>query len=84
MHSESVIRMPDPVFGEKVCVYVVLKEHSSLSLDELAHFMRREGYSREYSPERLLLVDELPIASGGKVAKQKLREDIRLRLEMRT
>jgi hypothetical protein len=27
------------------------------------------------------VMDELPIASGGKVAKHKLREDIRLRVE---
>ena len=31
-------------------------------------------------PERLVVVDALPMASGGKVAKGELRDDIRRRL----
>lgn len=30
-------------------------------------------------PERLIVVDELPRSSGGKVAKGQLRDDIRAR-----
>jgi non-ribosomal peptide synthetase component E (peptide arylation enzyme) len=31
-------------------------------------------------PERLVVVDALPVASGGKIAKAELRDDIMRRL----
>jgi acyl-CoA synthetase len=72
--------MPDPVFGERVCVYVELRPGASLVLDELRAHLQARGTSREWWPERLIVVDTLPRASGGKVAKGKLRADIRRRL----
>jgi acyl-CoA synthetase len=39
------------------------------------------GVSKELLPERLIVVDELPRSSGGKIAKSRLREDIRIRME---
>jgi acyl-CoA synthetase len=42
--------------------------------------MLERGVSKESLPERLVVVDELPRGSGGKVAKQQLRDDIRRRL----
>jgi acyl-CoA synthetase len=39
------------------------------------------GVSKELLPERLIVVDELPRSSGAKVAKGRLREDIRARME---
>jgi acyl-CoA synthetase len=33
-----------------------------------------EGVTREWWPERLIVLDELPRASGGKVAKAELRK----------
>lgn len=76
----AAVGMPDPVFGERVCVYVELKDDATLELMELVEFMQHAGYSREYFPEHLVVMDELPIASGGKVAKHILREDIRRRV----
>ena len=76
----AAVAMPDPVFGERVCVYLTLKPGADLTLAELAEFMQRQGYSKEYFPERLVIVDELPYSSGGKIAKQLLREDIGRRL----
>jgi acyl-CoA synthetase len=36
--------------------------------------------SKEWYPERLIVVDALPRSSGGKVAKGHLRADIRERM----
>jgi acyl-CoA synthetase len=36
--------------------------------------------SKEAWPEHLVVVDDLPRASGGKIAKGELREDIKRRL----
>lgn len=76
----AAIAMPDPVFGERVCVYTELHSGRSLTLDGLLSHLREKQVSVETLPERLVVVDEMPLASGGKVAKQKLRDDIAQRL----
>ncbi len=65
----------DPVFGERVAVYVELVDGASLELDELVAWLRERGTSSEYLPERLVIMDELPKSSGGKLAKGDLRAD---------
>jgi acyl-CoA synthetase len=77
----AAVAMPDEVFGERVCLYAELEPGTSLDLDELVAFLRGRGVSPEWFPERLVIVDALPRASGGKVAKGELRADIRRRLE---
>jgi acyl-CoA synthetase len=76
----AVVAMPDPVFGEKVCAYVVPAGAARPSLDQLIAHMLVSGAGKEMLPEHLVLVDSLPIASGGKVAKAQLKDDVRRRL----
>lgn len=76
----AAVAMPDPVFGERVCVYVTLRDPVPLSLAELTEHLLSRGCGKELLPERVVVLDELPTASGGKVAKAELREDIRRRL----
>jgi acyl-CoA synthetase len=76
----AAVAMPDEVFGERVCVYAELRPGHGLRLDELVAHLRAHGVSKESLPERLVVLDELPRASGGKIAKQALREDVRRRL----
>ncbi len=77
----AAVAMPDPVFGEKVCLYAELVDAATLDLAGLAGHLLALGVSKELLPERLIVVDELPRSSGGKVAKGRLREDIRARTE---
>jgi acyl-CoA synthetase len=77
----AAVAMPDPVYGERVCVYAELRPDHSLSLEELAHHLERDDVSKEMWPERLIVVDQLPRSAGGKVAKHELRDDIRRRLQ---
>jgi acyl-CoA synthetase len=77
----AAVPMPDPVFGEKVCVYTELVDSHTIDLPELVEHLTALGVSKELLPERLIVVDELPRSSGGKVAKGTLREDIRARTE---
>ena len=81
----AAVAMPDPVFGERVCVYVELRPgETNLPLDELLDDLMARGVSKETWPEKLVIVDRLPRGSGGKVAKEALRQDIRQRLADRT
>ena len=77
----AAVAMPDEVFGERVCLYAELEPGAALSLDDVVGFLRDAGVSPEWFPERLVVLDALPRASGGKIAKGELRADIRRRLE---
>ncbi|WP_055401542.1 class I adenylate-forming enzyme family protein [Mycobacterium sp. UM_3] len=77
----AAVAMPDPLFGERVCLYAELVDSATIDLPELRDHLSGLGVSKELWPERLVVVDELPRSSGGKVAKGRLREDIRARTE---
>ncbi len=77
----AAVAMPDPVFSEKVCVYIELAHSQTIDLPELVRHLLAIGVSKELLPERLIVVRELPRSSGGKIAKGQLREDIRARME---
>ncbi len=77
----AAVAMPDPIFGERVCVFVELKGASTLDLPELAEHLLQQGVSKELLPERLEVLDELPRSAGGKIAKGQLRDEIRKTLE---
>ena len=76
----AAVSMPDPVFGERVCIYVQLRTGQRISLAQITDHLAARGVTREWFPERLVVLDRLPSASGGKVAKAALRDDIRRRL----
>jgi acyl-CoA synthetase len=78
----AAVAMPDEVFGERVCVYVVPKAGVSVRLEDIVEHLRERGVSKEWYPEHLIVVDELPTSDGGKLAKAVLREDLRRRMQL--
>ena len=75
----AAVAMPDPVFGERVCLYTELVDAANINLPDLVEHLLGLGVSKELLPERLIVVDALPRSSGGKIAKGELRADIRTR-----
>jgi len=71
----AAVAAPDPVFGERVCIYVSPRPNTEPTLDDITAHLRGRGVSREWFPEYLVLMAELPRSSGGKVAKAALAED---------
>jgi len=72
----AAVAVPDDVFGQRVGVYVVFHEGRSATEAELLAHLDSQGYSKEYFPEYFIVVDSLPMASGGKVAKGTLKDDV--------
>ncbi len=68
-----VVPVPDPVFGEKACAVVTVRDGMSVDLADLTGFLRGRGVSSEMLPEYLLSVDALPRSSGGKLAKAQVK-----------
>ncbi len=74
----AAVAMPDPVFGERVCLFAELRAGASLTLEELCDHMRARGVSTEWLPERLEILETLPRSAGEKVAKGDLRRRLTL------
>ena len=75
--ESAVTAMPDPDLGERVCAFVVLKEGVTLSLDEVNTHFRKLGAARQKTPERIVIVEDLPRTPSGKVRKIDLRTQLR-------
>ena len=80
VQNVAAIAMPDPVLGEKVCAYVQPQPGARLRLDDLRDFLLARGIARFKIPERLELIERLPLTNIGKVDKKALRADIAAKL----
>jgi non-ribosomal peptide synthetase component E (peptide arylation enzyme) len=80
--SEVVaVAMPDRALGERTCVYVVPKEHlASPSLADLTSYLFDAGLAKYKLPERLEVVQSLPLTNVGKIDRTALRADIARRI----
>ena len=76
----TVLSMPDAQKGELVCAVIVLKDKSKvLTLEALRREFDRFQIAGYKYPERLELVDELPLTNVGKIDKAKLRNYLEAR-----
>jgi acyl-CoA synthetase len=79
----SVVPAPDPVFGERVACYVEVQPGTDLTLEDLKAHLLARGVSKEWFPEHLFVVAELPRSTGSKVAKGDLKRDAASRVAQR-
>ena len=70
----ALVAMPDPRLGEKGCAFVSLRPGQNLTMKEMVEFLDRRGLARQYMPERLAIVREIPKTPSGKIQKFVLRE----------
>ena len=81
VEAVAVIGMPDPVMGEKACAYIQPRQGKQIPLEEIKAFLKKRGASVLQYPERVEMVDSLPVVGGkGLIDKKALREDIRKKL----
>jgi acyl-CoA synthetase (AMP-forming)/AMP-acid ligase II len=70
----AVVGYPDARLGERCCAVVVAADRVPAPvLEDLCAFLSLRGVPKFKLPERLLLVDELPMTPTGKVKKADLR-----------
>jgi 2,3-dihydroxybenzoate-AMP ligase len=77
----TLVAMPDPVFGEKACAFVIAKDGQTLAFDELIAFLRAQKIASFKLPERLEVVSQFPLSPVGKILKRQLREMIAAKME---
>jgi 2,3-dihydroxybenzoate-AMP ligase len=74
--SACVVAMPDAVFGEKACAFVIPRDNTPLTLAEVKDFLAARQIAKFKLPERLEVVAEFPISAAGKVLRRELRQII--------
>ena len=78
----AVVGMPDPVLGERVCVYIVLRAgNQAPDVPALQEHLKSLGFAKFKWPERVECIEALPLTKVGKLDKASLRKDISRRLE---
>lgn len=79
----KLVAMPDPLYGEKGCVFLVLRPGARAPrVEELAAFLVAKGLAKFKSPERVEIVDAFPVTRVGKLDKAALRRLIAEKLSM--
>lgn len=75
--ATAVVGMPDPVYGERVCAFVIPRENMAApSVPELGTFLLEYGLAKFKWPERIEPVAEFPTTKSGKLSKADLRTKI--------
>ena len=79
----AVVAMPDRRLGECACAYVVQRPGSApLDLTEVCRFFGEQEVAKCKTPERVEIVDSLPMTPAGKVRKVELREQIAAKIAL--
>jgi cyclohexanecarboxylate-CoA ligase len=70
----AIVGFPDTRLGERACAFIRLRDGASLSLADVTAYLEDQRMARQYMPERLEILSELPRTPSGKIQKFKLRE----------
>lgn len=69
----QVVGVPDEVYGEELCAWIMLKENASLTEEEVKEFCAGQ-ISRQKIPRYIRFAEEFPMTASGKIQKFKIRE----------
>jgi cyclohexanecarboxylate-CoA ligase len=70
----AVIGYPDERLGERACAVVVAEGDAPPTLGELIAWLDQKGMAKQFWPERLELVQDMPKTPSGKIQKFALRK----------
>ncbi len=77
----AVVAMPDPRLGERACACVVLRAGTALTLPDVQAHLAKARMAKQYWPERLEVLGEMPRTPSGKIQKYVLRQWVAERLD---
>ena len=66
--NAAVVPMPDPEMGERACAFVTVKEGEQFTFEEMVGYLRAKKIAPFKLPERLEVLDALPlVGESGKI-----------------
>ncbi len=70
----AIVPVPDPVLGERACCCITVAGDPVPTLEELCVYLDENGVSKTRWPERLEVVDAMPLTATRKIIKGRLIE----------
>ena len=78
----AVVAIPDERLGERLCACIVpIESGASLTLEDVKNMAERAGLAKYEWPERVQVVQSLPMTSSGKVLRRVLEDQVRASLK---
>jgi cyclohexanecarboxylate-CoA ligase len=74
----AIVPYPDEVLGQRACCFVVPRGHIPPTLDELCAYLLEQGVSKVKLPERLEIIDQMPITPTRKIMKGRLKDLLKI------
>ncbi len=74
IHEASVVGIPDPQVGERLCAALQLEADTNLSAEEATDFLRAKGLAVHKLPERFAFETSLPRTESGKIHRARVVE----------
>jgi cyclohexanecarboxylate-CoA ligase len=70
----AVVGFPDARLGERGCAFIVPRSGSTIDLTAVQAYLGEARMAKQFWPERIEIVGELPRTASGKIQKFRLRE----------
>lgn len=70
----AIVGFPDSRLGERACAFVVLRLGESLDLSDVQAWMLKHQVAKQYWPERVAVIENMPTTASGKIQKFALRD----------
>jgi 2,3-dihydroxybenzoate-AMP ligase len=74
VQNVACVPVPDANLGEKMCACLILKRGAKLEFPELVDFLKAKEIAKFKLPERMLVLDDFPVSTFGKVSKKALSQ----------
>ena len=72
VENVAVVGEPDQRLGERVCAFVIVKQGKTLCIGDLQEWLTAAGLAKPKWPERLEVIEDMPLTPTRKVIKGKL------------
>ena len=76
VEQAAIVPMPDPILGEKACCFITLIDNMTMTLEDLCNLLDSKKIAKNKWPERLVIIDEMPLTPTRKIIKSKLIEKL--------
>ena len=73
----AIVPIPDPVLGERACCCITVAGDVAPSLEAICAYLDGHGVAKMRWPERLEIVDAMPLTATRKIIKSSLTERLR-------
>ena len=68
----ALVPMHDDILGERICVFITLAPKASITFEEITSYLGQNGIAKMRWPERLEIIDEMPMTPTRKIQKGEL------------